>query len=457
MLNKFKETLNRWKMLQKKDRVLVACSGGPDSIALLYLLNQIKGEYKLKLHVAHVNHKLRGRESDEEENFVRELARKLNLQYYTKSFDIKKIAKLKKLSVEECARKVRYDFFNKLACRIKASKIALGHTADDQAETVLMRLIRGAGSLGLCGMSPVSGRIIRPLLDFKKENIEKYLRENKLAFRIDSSNLRKDYLRNRIRLELLPYLRENYNPRIVETLTRTASVLSSQENFIRKETVKIFDNLSRVSKRKISLDLYRLFEYDMCLRRELVRLAIERTGGGFFRAGFEAVERILDLARKEKSGRRIFLKKTLLVEVSSKSLNFYQAEKNKKALTVRFPGVTESKSFGISFDSTIVRRGQSSEKSYSGDQMVAFLDREKLKPPFILRNARTGDRFKPLGMSGEKSLKDFLTDLKIPRYEKEKALVLTSGGRIAWVVGYRIGDEFKVTESTKTILKIKAF
>ncbi len=457
ILDRFKETINRWNMLKKGDRVIVACSGGPDSVTLLYLLNQIKEKYDLKIFIAHINHKLRGRESAEDEKFVRRLAGELVLSFYVKSFDIKKIAKKEKLSIEECARKVRYDYLDKLASRIKATKIALGHNADDQAETVLMRLIRGAGSLGLSGIPPVSGKIIRPLLDIKRKDIEKFLKKNKLLFRIDSSNLRKDYLRNRVRLELLPHLRKKYNPNIVEVLNRTALILSAQENYLRKVISKIFHKFSIKGKGKISLDLNELFNYDLSLRRGMIRLAIEKIGGVSFRAGFEEIEKILSLARQRKSGKRVFLDRSMLAEVSSDFLNFYRMEKREKALSVILPGSVKSDGFGISLDSQVIPRGNLREKLRSDDQMTAYLDWDKLKPPFILRNPEAGDKFRPLGMKGTKTLKSFLTDLKVPRYEKDKVMVLTSRDEILWVIGYRIGDKFKVIAATKKVLKLRAY
>jgi tRNA(Ile)-lysidine synthase len=456
ILRKFEETLSKWDMLKKGERVIVACSGGPDSVALLYLLNQIRKKYGLQLSVAHINHKLRGKESDEDERFVKRLAKKTGLNYYSKSFDVKKMAREEKLSIEECARKVRGAFLNRLANRIKADKIALGHNADDQAETVLMRLIRGAGGLGLSGISPVSGKIIRPFLETTREIIEQFLRENNYHFRIDSSNLRKDYLRNRVRLELLPHLKENYNPQIVKVLNRTALILSAQENYLTRETSKVFHRIVIRGDKKISLDLDKLFSYDVSFRRELIRLAIDQMGGGVFKANFEIVERILDLAQKKKTGRRIFLSKSLLAEISSSYLNIYKIEKKRRGLPVIFPGIKKSKKFGISLDSEIIKIKDLKEKPYADDQMTAFLDWGKLKPLFILRNPESGDTFKPLGMKGTKNLIDFLTDLKVPRYEKEKALILISKGKIVWVLGYRISDDFKVTKGTKKVLKIKA-
>lgn len=456
ILQKFEQTVRRFNILKKGDRVVVACSGGPDSVALLHLLNQIKEKFDLKLVVAHVNHKLRGQESDEDERFVKKLAQDLRLAFYTRSFDVARIARKKKLSIEEAAREVRYQYLNELAQRLKETKIALGHNADDQAETVLMRLIRGAGALGLTGMSIVRGKIIRPLLQIKREEIEEFLKEQNLDFRIDSSNLRQDYLRNRIRLELLPHLKRNYNPKIIDVLNRIASILSAQEDYLEKETLKEFRKVAKAQKEKISLDLDKLFSYDIFLQREMFRLVFERLGGGGFKASFNLVERVLSLAQQKKAGRRVFLNKDVLAEVSARYLNFYKVKKTEKDQALIFPGIVESRRFGIRLDSEVIKRKNLKEKPYSKDEMTAFLDWDKLKPPFILRNPRTGDRFRPLGMKGTKSLKDFLTDFKVPRYEKERVRVLTSRGKIVWVLGYRIGDEFKVRKTTENILKIEA-
>jgi len=456
ILRKFEQTIKRFNMLQRGDKIIVACSGGPDSVALLHLLNQIKEKYDLKLIVAHVNHELRGNESDEDERFVKRLARKLKLNFHTRSFDVVRIARKKKLSIEEAAREVRYQYLDKLAQRLKATKIALGHNADDQAETVLMRLIRGTGALGLTGMSIVRGKIIRPLLQIKREEIEEFFKEQNLDFRIDSSNLRQDYLRNRIRLELLPHLKRNYNPKIIDTLNRTASILSAQEDYLREEILKEFGKVAKAQKEKISLDLDKLFSYDIFLQREMFRLVFERSGGGGFKASFNLVERVLSLAQQKKTGRRVFLNKDVLAEISARYLNFYKVKKTEKDQALIFPGIVESRRFGIRLDSEVIKRKNLKEEPYSKDEMTAFLDWDKLKPPFILRNPRTGDRFNPLGMKGTKSLKDFLTDLKIPRYEKERSLVLTSDDKVVWVLGYRIAGQFKVQESTKQVLKIKA-
>ncbi|MGB2697476.1 MAG: tRNA lysidine(34) synthetase TilS, partial [Candidatus Zixiibacteriota bacterium] len=218
LISKAKKTIDRYHMIKSGDKVVVAVSGGPDSVTLLLVLLELKKDFNLSLFIAHVNHKLRGKESDQDQGFVRKLASDLNIKLYTSSFQVKKEAKKMKLSVEECAREIRYNYLNKLADKLKAQKIALGHNFNDQAETVLIRLIRGSGSLGLSGIPPVKNKIIRPLIEIKREEIEAFLKKKKIPFRIDSSNLRTDYLRNKVRLKLLPILKKGYNPKIEEVL-----------------------------------------------------------------------------------------------------------------------------------------------------------------------------------------------------------------------------------------------
>jgi tRNA(Ile)-lysidine synthase len=257
-------------------------------------------------------------------------------------------------------------------------------------------------------------------------------------------------------LELLPYLKRNYNPKIVDILNRTALILSAQEDYLKKEILKKFENVTKAQKGKISLDLDKLFSYDIFLQREILRLAIDRLEGGVFKTGFSQVEQVLGLAQQRKAGRRVFLNKDILAEISARYLNFYKVKKSEKDQSLTFPGIVESRRFEVKLDSEVIKRKNLKEKPYSKDEMTAFLDWDKLKPPFVLRNPRIGDKFSPLGMKGTKSLKDFLTDLKVPRYEKDRVLVLTSKSGIVWVLGYRIADQCKVQNDTKEVLKIKA-
>jgi tRNA(Ile)-lysidine synthase len=455
-LKKFKQTIARYDLLEKGDKVLVAVSGGPDSVALLYALLEIKGEFDLDICVAHLNHKLRGRESDEDQKFVKKLAHKLNLKFFSKSVDVKKEAKKRKLSLEECARLVRYQYLENLADKIQADKIAVGHQADDQAETFLMRLLRGAGGLGLSGIPPKRGKIIRPLMEIKREEIEKFLKEKGVLYRTDSSNLLPNYFRNKIRLSLLPLIKKKFNPKIVEVLNRASNIISSQQQYIEKSCEEILGFVCKSkSKNKIVLDLNRFVNYDICLKREMIRRCVKELNGDSTDISFDSVERALDLVKKEKSGKRVRLTVNIWAEASGKNLAIYKQRKRQYDYPITLPGIKNLRSLGMKIRSEVVSRSSLPKKIKSNGEEVAFLDWEKLKGPFNLRSRRPKDKFRPLGMQGTKSIADFLIDIKVPRYERDEVMLLTAQGKIAWVVGYRISDEFKVTDKTKKVLKME--
>lgn len=452
--DKLRETIHHINLLEKGDRVLVAVSGGPDSVALLYGLLSLRSELSLELHIAHLNHKLRGVESDKDERFVRALAKQSKLKFFSKKVDIKKKAKRQKLGIEECARDIRYRYLDKIAGQIKADKIATGHQADDQAETFLMRLIRGAGGTGLSGIPPKRGKIIRPLIRIKREEIKRFLRMNKIAYRSDSTNYLPDRFRNKIRLTLLPKIKKDFNPKIVEVLNRTADILSFQQEYIEKECKQILHDISQIRKNKIIIDLKKFTGYDICLQRELIRQCVRKLKGDLNQLSFDPVERSLDLIQHGSSGKKIKLADKIWLEVCEKELVVFEEGKRKKLdYPLTLPGEASLIDWGIKIKSGVIKRKP--PKYVNRNQNIAFLDQEKLQKPFRLRNRRKGDRFRPLGMKGTKSLADFFTDTKVPSYQRDEVPILTSKGKIVWVVGYRISDEFKVTEKTRRILKIE--
>jgi len=480
LIEELKDTIHRFGLLAKGDRVVVALSGGPDSVALLYGLLAIQPEFDLKLYVAHLNHKLRGAESDEDERFAKKLAGRLKLKFFSKKIDVKGEAKRKKLGIEESAREIRYRYLENLAIQIKADKIAFGHQADDQAETFLMRLLRGAGGAGLSGIPPKRGKIIRPLIRIRREEIETFLKANQIPYRLDSSNYLTDYFRNKIRLSLLPKIKEEFNPKIVESLNRTADIISLLQEYIEKRCEQIVKHLGisrgsrqrRERKNKIILDLKQFAGYDTCLQREMIRFSIKQLKGDLNQLAFESVDRALNLIHRKKSGKKVKLVAKIWLEVSGKELAFYREEKKKYNYPLTLPGEVNlsagqlsvdsnetqmrsiGKDWGIKINGEIHKGKLLSQNLIPQNQNTAFLDWEKLKKPFRLRSRRRGDRFKPLGMKGTKSLADFLIDAKVPRHLRDEVPILTSKGKIAWVVGYRISDEFKVNQKTKKVLKV---
>ncbi|UCB52026.1 MAG: tRNA lysidine(34) synthetase TilS [Candidatus Zixiibacteriota bacterium] len=454
-IEKVKGTTRRFGLLTKGDTVLVALSGGPDSVALLHALLAIQSEFGLKLYAAHLNHKLRGAESDQDEEFAKDLASRQKVRFFCKRIDVKKEAKKRKLSIEETARELRYRYMEKLADRIKADRIALGHQADDQAETFLMRLIRGSGSAGLSGIPPKRGKIIRPLIQIRRAEIEEFLKASKIPYRLDSSNYLPDYLRNKIRLSLLPRIEEEFNPKIVETLNRTADIISLQQECIENISEQLLESHCRISKGNITFDLRAFADHGICLQREMVRLCVKKLKGDLKQLTFEPVDRALDLARQEKSGKRAQLVDTIWAEVSGSEFAVYRREKRRRGHPLKLPGEVSLREWGIKIKAEILKAEPAAENLVSRNQNVALLDWEKLKEPFWLRSRKRGDKFRPLGMKGTKSVADFLIDAKVPRYLRDEVPVLTSGKEIIWVVGYRISEKHKVTGKTKKVIRLQ--
>ena len=455
-IEKLRDTIHRFRLLSRGDTVLVALSGGPDSVALLHGLLAIRAEYGLKLYVAHLNHKLRGAESNEDEKFSKGLASSLRLRFFSKKIDVKKEATNRKVSIEEAARDARYRYLEKLASQIKANKIAVGHQADDQAETFLMRLLRGAGGAGLSGIPAKRGKIIRPLIQIRREEIEEFLKANKIPYRLDSSNYLTDYFRNKIRLSLLPKIKAEFNPRIVESLNRTADIISLQQEYIRKKCEHTLLDIAARRKGEITLDLKEFSRYDVSLQREMIRLCVGQLEGNVNRLSFESVDRTLDLIRQKKIGKKVKLVGNIWFEFSRKELAFYKEKARERDYLLALPGEVNLGDWGIKIKSEIIK-GESVRRTLPAQsQNIAFLDWKKLTSPFRLRTRRRGDKFRPLGMKGTKSVADFLIDAKVPRYLRDDVPILTSKGTIAWVVGYRMSDQFKVGRETREVLKIKA-
>lgn len=457
LLNRVIATIKRHDLLRKGDRVLVACSGGPDSVALLRLLYTIKDNYKLDLYLAHINHKLRGKDSDLDLTFVKDLATELKLPFYLKTVNVRKLAKQKSLSIEEAARNARYGFWESLAAKHKLDKIATGHNQNDQAETVLMRLLRGTGPAGLSGIPIKRGKIIRPLLEVSRAEILDYLKRNKIKYRTDKSNLKSDFLRNRIRNQLLPQLQKEYNPNLTLVLSRTAAVSSEQNEFVQKKVFSLSKKtITKLNQNVVALNLKNLKRLNPILQKNLVRLAWDKLEGQIYPPDFKDVERVLYLANTGTSGQRVNLTKGWWAEKSRDRLFLFR--QNVKRMKVRIP--VDNKltvpELGLEVNSEVLERKKLPKKILSPTENVAYLDYEKFTAPPVLRNWAKGNRFKPLGMNGTKKLSDFFVDLKVPRHQRDQIPVLSSNGKIAWVVGYRISEDFKVRPESSKVLLLEA-
>lgn len=290
-LDKIKSTIKKYKMLEKGDRILAGVSGGPDSVTLLHILYELKKEYSLNIVIAHLDHKFRGEESRADRVFCEGLAKKYSLEIAWEEADVPKIAEEKGISPEEAARFERYDFFKRAAKERGMDKIAVGHTRDDQAETVLMRIIRGAGMKGLGGISPVKEmpgfKIIRPLIEVSRKEVEGFVSEAGFEFRTDSSNEKSIYTRNKVRLELIPMLEEKFNSNIKEVLANMAENLQADNDFLSRYSRRKFKSVSRIKQKEIFIDIKKLKKQPEAVRKRILRAGLEELKGDLRRLTYQ--------------------------------------------------------------------------------------------------------------------------------------------------------------------------
>ncbi len=457
-IEKVRHTISNYNMLNPKDRVLVCVSGGSDSVSLLYALNNLKDDFGITLHIAHLNHKLR-KEAVKDEIFVKNLARKLNIPISIERKDVSKLSKRDKSSIEDKARRIRYEFFLRVARLKKLNKIAVAHTKDDQAETVLMRLIKGAGPRGLCGI-PAKRKfdgayIIRPLIETSKSEVLDFLREEKVAYRLDKTNLKNIYLRNRIRNMLLKDMQKNFNPNIKEILTNVSKEVTRAYDFLYLRAKEAFNKISRFKKDELILSLGKLSRYHDAIKSEIVRIAIEKKKGNLNQITYRNWEDLENLINSGKSGSRLEIPQITVVRDYDKLIfKSGRIEKPKERLwRLKIPGKTDIKELGVSFKSLVLDKVRPFFKSK--DKTWEYFDYSKLKFPLFIRTRKEGDRFKPLGMGSEKKLQDFFVNEKISRHKRDSTPLVISGGKIIWVVGCRISDSVKLTPKTKKILCIR--
>ncbi len=439
------------------DRVLTAVSGGPDSVALLHLLAGLQESLGVILGVAHFDHGLRGEESQADAAFVEELARRLSLPCHLGQGRVRDLARQEKLSLQMAGRQLRFDFFQQLCRTHHYHKVALGHTADDQVELFWVRLLRGASPQGLKGMWPATpGGLVRPLLSVAKEVLLAWLRQQGLAYRTDSSNLSRVYLRNRVRLDLLPELSRHYNPRLPQAVWRLQSLLQGEERFLSRETDRALDlTVRRLAEDFFSLNLPVFFTLDPALQNRVLQ-AVAGKAGGDLPLTASQVASLLDLGQGRRSGGLLSLGRQVKVARAGQELHFFKAlpppPGDKSTMLAAGSGETEGPE-GWRWQLSQVPYGP--QTRLPPPPHVAFLDLDRLMFPLEVRHFRTGDRFWPQGAPGAKKLQDFLVDRKIPRWLRPYLPLVESGGKIVWVAGLRVAEPVKIGPHTRTVLQIE--
>ena len=438
------------------DRVLAACSGGPDSVALVALLLKLREEMPLEVHLAHFNHRLRDG-ADEDERFVRGLARRSVLPLVSEGADVRSHAAKKKLNLEEAGRDLRYDFLRRAAARVGATKIATGHTMTDQAETVLMRLMRGTGLSGLAGIAAVvAGKpcpVVRPLLGIAGPDLRAWLAAEGIPYREDPSNLDRRFLRNRIRAELLPELERRYEPRIVAHLARLAAIAGEEDELLGAFVRELADEFIIRKGREASLDLKTLPLLLPALARRVAREYLRELQGDLRDISYEDVESLLSLGE----GKELPLRKGLVMRREGGRVGLRKDRTPAKAYEILWDGRGEVviAAAGMAFRGTR-RKADAGRSSFKNDDRTGVdLDAARLEFPLVVRNRRPGDLYRPLGAPGRKKLKEILRAKGIPSAVRDRLPVFLSGGEIVWAPGLPVGERYKITGATISVFSIR--
>jgi len=450
--------MRRSGLARAGDRIGVAVSGGADSVLLLALMKQLAGTLGLVVSAVHFNHHLRGAESDEDERFVRELASRLGVEFIQGEGDVARRAREKRRNLEATAREMRYRFFFSLVHGGRLDKVATAHTANDQAETLLLRLLRGAGTRGLAGIYPVlDGKIIRPLLGLTRPEVEAELARRKLDFRTDSSNLDLRLRRNKIRSELLPRLQSDFNPEAVSLLASLADRAREDEDFLEHQARERAAPWRVREGGEEKFPVRPLLELPRALARRVIRQMLLAAGGRLSGVTHRHLESLIQLAVEAQSGRRVKLPGDLearrefdWVIVGRRPAASFSSE---YAYSVHPPAEIDLPQAGVTLRFKIVEGG-GVERAYNADGSVS-LDAGKLAGELVLRNWHAGDRFQPSRARKSLKVKELFRRQKIGEASRRGWPVLVSGAELVWVRGMPVAASVAPGENSRTLLVIE--
>jgi tRNA(Ile)-lysidine synthase len=459
-----RRAIERQALVQPGGRVLVAVSGGADSVALLFLLRELERAGDLVLAgVAHLNHRLRAADSDDDETFCRDLAARLKLPFRSDRVDIAAIARERKRSIEDTARFVRYRFLESVADGMRADVVAVAHTRDDQAETFLLRLLRGAGTRGLAAIRPSAGRIVRPLLDVERDALRMYLADLGEPFREDASNADVAIARNRVRHELLPYLQRHFSPAVVDVLAREAALARVDEGFL-QEHVNELRSAIVISEEpgKVTLNAEALRTAPLAIAARIVQASLESLSGGR-PVSFEHIENVIELCdppsplrgyggvkavslpgqRAVRSGEVIVLSPFIPPKRREGGAEGEVGESNRAndfAFSLSIPGEVELTPLGFAVAAERLDAGEPRPSHWTSRGLNVGVAAEPLQLPLVVRSRRPGDRFRPVGAPRVRKLQGF------------PPLVVDAAGRIVWVVGESVAEDFRVTDPSRGVI-----
>ena len=451
IINKVRETIRANGLIEEGDTIIVGASGGPDSQFLIYALMELRKEMDFTIILAHLNH-LHRKEANFDESLVEETAEKFALSFRKKAASMDAYAKKYGISSEDAGRRLRYDFFREIQKEYPKSKIAIAHNLDDQAETVLMRIIRGTGVEGLRAMDYRNGDIIRPILDIKKAMILDYLNSEQIPYAIDKTNFTTDYTRNKLRLDIIPKI-EKINPNFKESLVKLSEIATDEISISDSYIKNIYEDI--IIQRKIdfvSFDKEAFESQDKAIQSRLIRCAIGEIKKEIRDISKENIDNFLSLV--DLANGKSIIKDDL---VFLKSYKFYKMSLRKEDSQKKTGELTINIGEELSFGGKRIKISSVSDFQKKHGKNIEYFDMDKLTFPLSVRFRKNGDKFKPIGLGHRKKIKDFFIDMKVDKEKREKIPLILSENDIIWVTSFRSSEDYKLDPSTKNIIKIEVY
>ncbi|MFA9378228.1 MAG: tRNA lysidine(34) synthetase TilS [Lachnotalea sp.] len=455
MVNKVLKFINEKNMLFPEDRVIVGVSGGADSICLLNVLLAIKELIPITIYIVHVEHGIRGQESIGDANYVESLAAKYNLGFRKFAYDVQAIATQKCIGIEEMGRILRYQSFNQALEEYNCNKIAVAHNKNDNVETTLLNLFRGSGLKGLSGIPPVRDNIVRPLMCVERREIEQWLEEHQIEYRTDQTNLDDEYTRNKIRLNIIPYVQEDINKQVIAHIDNASNIICEAWEYLEYETDKVYNRCVEVDNRKTIIKIPDFIEESEIIKKNIVRKCIGNYEIGLKDITNGHVESVLALLNN-CVGKSIHLPNNLQVKRNYNDIMFEIYCKKKEVLSqdsinIKIPGMYMFEGDLFEFSMEEYEKNQIiPEKTYT-----KWLDYDKIESDLQLRTRETGDYLEVNSFGGTKKLKSYFIDEKIEKEKRNRIPLLSDDNHVIWVVGYRISEKYKVNDHTKRVLKVQ--
>lgn len=455
LIEDVRKAIYNHSMIASGDKIIVGVSGGPDSLCLLHVLKELRVEYGCSLYAVHLNHKFRGEAADADAAFVGEICRKWGIPAVIETFDVPAYIEETGLSPEEAGREIRYRLFDRVCSKVGGNKIAVAQNLNDHIETILMRFMRGSGIDGLKGIEAVRGNIIRPLLEIERLRIEKYCVENGLIPRIDKTNLEPIYHRNKVRLELIPYIEKNFNPNIKMALSRFSGLIKDENDFLETEAGGKLQGTAEFFDDRIVIDTPKLTALHTALQRRIIRQCIEKLSDTLNGFDFKHFEGVLELAEKTTGAAVMLPHKLKAYRSYDKLILVKNIVKADKKCYYKLKYDNDNSVDTTEGYITIERRSTKEIGELRGQKDTIYIDSEKIKEGLVLRCREAGDIFAPIGMKGTKKLKEYLIDEKVPREERDELKLIADGSEIVWIVGGRLSEKYKITDETSDAVVIQ--